>query len=215
MSTRSPMSSGNPASSTIMAPRLESPLPDAESLSWFCPTLPPIRVASTTNAIQPRMAVFRCVALQRPARAARFLGCKLLSPVWGSNTAQNTPSRAGPPWGGLQASSAGRFRGVRRGLSPGSGGLPARRRWGVLRPQVRQDREHAAVPGGARGELELAEDARHVALHHALAHPQAVGDRLVGLALGHPPEDLALARRELVERALGAAAVEHPRHHLR
>ena len=34
------------------------------------PTLPPIMKARTTKAIQPRMAVLRCLALQRPARAA-------------------------------------------------------------------------------------------------------------------------------------------------
>src|SRR3954447_15283454 len=37
--------------------------------------LPPIMVAATTKRIHPRMAVFRCVALHLPARAARLRGC--------------------------------------------------------------------------------------------------------------------------------------------
>ena len=41
----------------------------------FWPTLPPSTAARTTNAIQPRMAVLRCCALHRPARAARFRDC--------------------------------------------------------------------------------------------------------------------------------------------
>src|SRR5829696_3486551 len=34
--------------------------------------LPPISVATITNAIQPKIAVLRCAALHRPARAARL-----------------------------------------------------------------------------------------------------------------------------------------------
>src|SRR3954447_24966181 len=107
MSTRSPTCCGKPASSTIMAPRLESPLPDAESLSWTWPTLPPTSVASTTNAIHPRIAVFRCCALHLPARAARFLGCKSPSPMGWLSTGHNRSSHATPAQGGLQASRRG------------------------------------------------------------------------------------------------------------
>jgi hypothetical protein len=53
-------------------PRLDSPLPIAETSRLFCPTLPLITVARTTKRIQPRIAVLRCEALQRPARAARL-----------------------------------------------------------------------------------------------------------------------------------------------
>src|SRR4051794_36604166 len=124
MSTRSPTCSGKPASSTIMAPRLESPLPDAESLSWFCPTLPPISVASTTNAIHPRIAVLRCVALHLPARAARFLGCKSQSPVGWLSTGRNPPSDQTPPQGGLPASERGDCVGSPGGWRPAAGGWP-------------------------------------------------------------------------------------------
>ena len=44
---------------------------------------------------------------------------------------------------------------------------------------------------------------------------EAVGDALVGEALGHQPEHFALARREVVERVHPAAAAEHPRDDLR
>src|SRR3954454_1171953 len=72
MSTCSEALSGNPAALTIMSPRLASPLPAADSSSSFRPTRPPMTVASTTNKIQPRMAVLRCCALHRPALAARL-----------------------------------------------------------------------------------------------------------------------------------------------
>jgi hypothetical protein len=36
------------------------------------PTAPPRTAATATNAIHPNVAVFQCVALQRPARAARL-----------------------------------------------------------------------------------------------------------------------------------------------
>src|SRR4051794_6870842 len=106
MSTRSLICCGKPASSTIMAPRLESPLPDAESSSVRCPTFPPISVARTTNAIQPRIAVLRCVALHLPARAARFFGCTFASPVRRLGTVENGLSRGARPQGGLPASRA-------------------------------------------------------------------------------------------------------------
>ena len=39
----------------------------------------------------------------------------------------------------------------------------------------------------------------------------ALGDRVVGAALGHQPEHLALARRQTLQRVLAAAAAEQPR----
>ena len=44
--------------------------------SCLVPTAPPMTNATMTNASQPKMAVLRCCALQRPARAARFRVCK-------------------------------------------------------------------------------------------------------------------------------------------
>src|SRR5829696_1055931 len=58
-----------------MSPRLDSPLPAADSSMLFWPTLPPRTVARTTNSSQPRIAVLRCCALHRPARAARLRDC--------------------------------------------------------------------------------------------------------------------------------------------
>ena len=49
-STCSPARSGKPAALTIMSPRLDSPLPRAESSRSFWPTLPPRTAARTTNS---------------------------------------------------------------------------------------------------------------------------------------------------------------------
>src|SRR3954471_3245405 len=52
----------------------ESPGP-TYSLGFLTPTAPPMTKATATNAIQPQIAVLRCCALQRPARAANVLAC--------------------------------------------------------------------------------------------------------------------------------------------
>src|SRR5690242_12722771 len=114
----------------MTAPRLESPLPEADCLRFFWPTFPPISVASTTNAIHPRIAVLRCCALHLPARAARFLGCKSLSPVESLSTARNRPSREALAQDGLPVSGAASYRGVGRVLAPGRRELSALRPWG-------------------------------------------------------------------------------------
>ena len=62
MSTCSPACSGKPAAATIMSPRLDSPLPAADSSIVFWPTLPPRTVARTTNddpAEDGRLAMLR------------------------------------------------------------------------------------------------------------------------------------------------------------
>src|SRR3954453_20270962 len=153
MSTRSPICCGKPASSTIIAPRLESPLPDAESSRVRGPTLPPISVATTTNAIQPRIAVLRCVALHLPARAGRFFGCTFASPVRRLGTVEYGPSRGAPLQGGLPASRADQT-GGRASAAPqslGAGRTPAvralRRHGGGNRPG---DRDLAPRPPAAR-----------------------------------------------------------------
>src|SRR2546423_8944823 len=48
----------------------------------FVPTAPPIAIAAITKASQPMIAALRCWALQRPARAARLLGCISVPPGW-------------------------------------------------------------------------------------------------------------------------------------
>src|SRR3954447_18149948 len=50
--------------------RPDSPTPACCCVRVFVPMAPPTTNAMTTNAIQPRIAVLRCRALQRPARAA-------------------------------------------------------------------------------------------------------------------------------------------------
>src|SRR5262245_41221229 len=58
--------------STIFSIRPDSPGEVVFGLSCFVPTAPPMTTAAMTKAIQPKVAVFQCEALQRPARAARF-----------------------------------------------------------------------------------------------------------------------------------------------
>ena len=65
----SPAGCGNPAS-RILSMRPDSPGPGASASSVFMPTMPPIPNETTTKASQPNVAVFQCVALQRPMRAA-------------------------------------------------------------------------------------------------------------------------------------------------
>src|SRR6185503_1060097 len=81
--------------------------------------------------------------------------------------------------------------------------------------EEREDGEHAAVVGVRRRQPELAEDVRDVLLDRALGDDEAVGDGVVRAALGHQPDDLSLARRELVEHAALAAAAEQLRDRLR
>src|SRR4051794_34726048 len=82
------------------------------------------------------------------------------------------------------------------------------------RLEICQYGQDATVILGRRGEPELAEDARHVLLDGALGHDHLGGDRVVGAALGHQAEHLALARGELLERVVLAPAAEQPRDHL-
>src|SRR5215210_4871550 len=62
--------------------------------------LPPIMVAATTKRIHPRMAVFRCVALHLPARAARLRGCISRGSFrggWALSRVMDQPSQARRP----------------------------------------------------------------------------------------------------------------------
>jgi hypothetical protein len=53
-------------------------------------------------------------------------------------------------------------------------------------------------------QAQLSEDAVHVLLDRPLRHPDLTGDARVGTPLGHQREDLALPRREVVERIVRA-----------
>src|SRR5262245_19906891 len=54
--------------------------------------------ATTTNAIQPQIAVFRCCALHRPARAANVFACtRLLLEREAVKTCVTTSQSAGAP----------------------------------------------------------------------------------------------------------------------
>jgi hypothetical protein len=66
------------------------------------------------------------------------------------------------------------------------------------------------VAFAARRQLELREDPGHVLLDGAFGDHQLLGDRRVGAALGHQPEHLALARRQLLQRVLAATVVPAP-----
>src|SRR4051812_27333846 len=65
---------------------------------------------------------------------------------------------------------------------------------------VREHREHAPVIIRRRREAELSKDVRHMLFHRALGDDQLLGDRVIGPALGHQPQDLALARRQFAQR---------------
>src|SRR3954447_14027627 len=122
MSTCSEALSGNPAALTIMSPRLASPLPAADSSSSLSPTRPPMTVASTTNKIQPRMAVLRCCALHRPALAARlrdFIRTCAPSKGGGGRTRTSLPGAWSGQWGAARRPRVGL-------VSGSSGGWPHR-----------------------------------------------------------------------------------------
>ena len=70
-STRSPAGRWNFWPSALSA-RPDSPVPWLYWSRCFVPVAPPIANARITNASHPTMAVLRCEALQRPARAAMF-----------------------------------------------------------------------------------------------------------------------------------------------
>ena len=59
-------------SSWIFCARPDSP--GRVCSTFFVPRLPPIMYAAITKASHPKMAILRCWALQRPARAAMPLG---------------------------------------------------------------------------------------------------------------------------------------------
>ena len=80
------------------------------------------------------------------------------------------------------------------------------------RSEVREHGEHATVVVRGRRQPELREDARDVLLDGAERDEQALRDRLVGAALGHQPEHLALAGGQLVERVVGALAPDELAH---
>ena len=71
-STVSPAGCSNP-SSRIRAAFPDSPGSVSLSPSCLVPIAPPITTAATTNASQPKIAVLRWRALQRPMRAAMLL----------------------------------------------------------------------------------------------------------------------------------------------
>src|SRR6188508_1161816 len=81
--------------------------------------------------------------------------------------------------------------------------------------EVGEHRQHAAVVLARLFERELREDPSHVALDRLRVEHEALGDALVRAALGHEAQDLALSRRQLVERAVGAGPSEEPRDDLR
>ena len=86
----------------------------------------------------------------------------------------------------------------------------------VARLQARRNvehGEHAAVVLRRLADAELGEDARDVLLDGVRGDHQRLGDAAVRAPLGHQLEHLALARRELLERVVAAAAAEHPGDH--
>jgi hypothetical protein len=66
-----------PGSIQIACARADSPVDCSELVNLTVPTTVPITTAQTTSASHPKVAVLRCAALQRPARAAMFIECFL------------------------------------------------------------------------------------------------------------------------------------------
>ncbi len=62
------------ASATILAALPDSPTPASCLAMVFIGDIAPMANAAITKASQPKIAVLRWVALQRPARAARLRG---------------------------------------------------------------------------------------------------------------------------------------------
>src|SRR5215217_8149049 len=116
--------------------RLDSPLPILDDSRFCWPTLPPITEARTTKRIQPRMAVLRCVALHRPARAAKLRGCIVGSSSRGVVKGTSGDLRHCPNDPVL----------LPTGLPASLGGDSPASRWGFARPAVRP-----AALGGAAG----------------------------------------------------------------
>src|SRR6266545_1035987 len=69
-------------SARICSARRDSPFAIAQSFISRAPTAPPTKTASTAKAIHPNAAVFQCDALQRPARAARFVPAMTTCPLF-------------------------------------------------------------------------------------------------------------------------------------
>ena len=61
-------------SNIALSARPASPGPFSCQTKVFRPAAPPPTAAMATKASQPKMAILRCAALQRPARAAKFRG---------------------------------------------------------------------------------------------------------------------------------------------
>src|SRR4051812_8326455 len=192
-STLSEASAGN-ARAAVLSARPDSPLPPSESAMFFIPAALPIARATSTKASQPQIAVLRWLALQRPARAARFMGVLL---GVGCITAPTVPERGRPLPTGCR-----------------------RRRFGFpycarSATQVREHRKHAPVVVRRVRQAELAEDARHVLLDRPLRDAERLRDGAVRAPLGHQLERLALALGQAAER-VGAARPPHQvAHHLR
>ena len=140
-STCSPLDLRKPASATATSAAFDEPLPICASSSEFVPIIPPPTVARTTNAIQPRIAILRCCALQRPARAARFVGL-MTAPVvdvivrsLSTSGASESLRRAGEP-------------GVRR--PPSRGARPTGVRGPSCPAAIRSSRSRRCRPACAR-----------------------------------------------------------------
>jgi hypothetical protein len=68
---------------------------------------------------------------------------------------------------------------------------------------------------GGDVQVEPGEDAVHMGLHRLGAEEQALADGLVGAALGHEGEHLALSLGQLLDGIARASSADQLRHHLR
>src|SRR5262245_14012904 len=109
MRTASPAGCLKPAS-RILSIRPDSPGPGVFGSMVFVPARPPRTKARRTNASQPNVAVFQWSALQRPMRAATFLGLVADMIFLPNVECENTHVSDARDGSGLAASSTGRIR---------------------------------------------------------------------------------------------------------
>src|SRR5436190_20378504 len=184
MRTSSPACLGK-ASSIVRSAVPDSPTP-LRACSWVSvPEAVPIMKATATNASHPQIAALRCWALQRPALAARFIDCR--GGAGASFPPASPPVVLGSSWMTRDFMLLRSCLGDRSSLSPSDpareGGELADRGAGFLvsspaRASGAEKEQHGQDPprfASGRGEVELAEDARHVLLDRPNRDHQLVG----------------------------------------
>src|SRR5215210_1876910 len=203
----------------IVSARPDSPGPAVWKTIVFIGEAMLVVNRTIAKASQPKIAFFRCCALQRAIRAARFVGrlCRAGAPgrspaacssgsFWITRVFIAAPIAEGIPHSRVAGSESEAGKLVCRGpvfsrlRDPGASGA-----------QVEQYGKDAARLCPGRGKIQFAEDRRHMPFDRTKGDHQPVGDALVRPALGHQAEDFALARRQLSDRIVASTLPEQRR----